>query len=382
MVIRHNPCGHSYKIDIYEFIEGKRRCGKCKGEKLRKHFAQTLESVKKETKKLTDGEYEFVDDHFVNSKHKHRFKHNACGTVFEKKWEKFKAGQRCTRCFQKGMESGASRYVRDILDHLGIRYETEKRFDDCTNPVTGKVLPFDYYLPDINTLIEIDGEHHERGSFNKYDYEGTMKRDKIKNRYAEEKGIELIRIPAKKWSQLPQILQAIIAKKLMPALTLEKIESIPQSNHPERINKDLAKLHNSEYRLHDPYYFGVDRKHRFIHLKCGNIFTSTLFKIMDAKAPCPHCRKNIHKKLKHDAVNAKLLEKSNGRYMLHPSAIGVDDKDRRVVICNRCKTSWKVTTGNLIVGKANCPVCHRQKKDKHWKKQLKKESGEPTAYRP
>ncbi|MEN4054283.1 hypothetical protein [Sulfurimonas sp. NWX79] len=30
MSIRHNVCGHEYTLDIYEFIAGKRRCGKCK----------------------------------------------------------------------------------------------------------------------------------------------------------------------------------------------------------------------------------------------------------------------------------------------------------------------------------------------------------------
>ena len=372
MKIKHNACGHTYQVDIYEFIEGKRRCGKCKGKRLRKHFAQTVDSVREETHSLTNGEYTFMDDYFINAKHKHRFKHNTCGTVFEKKWEKFKTGQRCTRCFQKGMESGASRYVRDILDHLHISYETEKRFKACINPKTGKALPFDYYLPDINTLIEIDGEQHERGSFNKYDSEGTMKRDRIKNRYAEEKGIKLVRIPAKKWSQLPKILHAIIAKELMPALTLNEIKTIPQSSHPERINKDLQKVHRGEYSLHDPYYFGIDREHRFMHHGCGHIFTSTLFKIMDAKTPCPHCRPNVREKQKHDTANAKLLEKRKGRYRLHPGKIGVDKKGRRVVICNRCQTSWKVTTGNLLGNKANCPTCNWQKKHKRWKANLKR----------
>jgi len=34
MTIKHNDCGHIYTLDIYEFMEGKRRCGKCKGKVL------------------------------------------------------------------------------------------------------------------------------------------------------------------------------------------------------------------------------------------------------------------------------------------------------------------------------------------------------------
>lgn len=370
MEIRHNPCGHTYKINIYEFLEGKRRCGKCKGKRLRLHHVQTVEEIKKKTIELTDGEYAFVDDHFVNSKHKHNFKHNSCGTVFEKKWEKFKEGQRCTKCYQKGMESVASRYVRDILDHLDIGYETEKRFDDCINPETRKVLPFDYYLPEINTLIEVDGEQHERGSFNKYDSEGTMKRDRIKDRYAEEKGIELVRIPAKKWSQLPEILHDIIAGKLLPDLTLEDVKSIAQSSHPERINKDLAKIHNSEYRLKDPYYFGVDRVHSFEHTVCGHKFQSTLFMVKSSKFPCPKCRKKILSKKNHDKTNAKLLKKSKGRYSLNPTHIGTDKKLRRLTQCHRCNTSWWVIPGNIMKDKAGCPNCLAIKKEKEWVQKL------------
>jgi len=373
MTLQHNnECGHTYEIDIYEFIEGKRRCGKCKGKALRKQNAEDIETIKFKTKELTDGEYSFIDDHYTNSKTKHWFQHNTCETKFEKKWEKFKGtpkqpGQRCPECYRKGMESVASRYVRDVLDHLHIKYECEKRFDDCRNPKTNMVLPFDYYLPEINTLIEIDGEQHERGSFTKYDHEGTVKRDKIKNKYAEEKGIELVRIPAKKWSELPEFLYAILSKKLIPTLTLKEVKEITQSTHPERINKDLQKVHNGEYQLHDKYYFGVDRDHNFIHQTCGTVFPHTLYRIKTDKYPCPTCREEILKRDKHDESNKQLFEYSKGRYTLDDSYIGVDNKGRRLVYCNRCNTSWSVTIGNLMKDKAGCPTCQEIQRDKEWK---------------
>ena len=368
MTIIHNDCGHIYTLDIYEFMEGKRRCGKCKGKVLQAQNAEDIEVIKFKTEKLTEGEYSFVDDHYTNSKTKHNFLHHTCGTVFKKAWDKFRgAGQRCTECYRKGMESVASRYVRDVLDHLYIDYECEKRFDDCINPKTGKTLPFDYYIPEINTLIEIDGEQHERGSFTKYDHEGTIERDKVKNIYAEKKEIELVRIPAKKWSELPEFLYAILSKKLIPTLTLKKVKEITQSTHPERINKDLQKVHNGEYSLHDPYYFGVDRKHNFKHLTCGTVFTHTVYRVKTDKYPCPICREENLKRAKHYESNEKLIEKSRGRYTLDDSHIGIDEKGRRLTYCNRCNKSWLVTVGNLMKNKANCPNCLELKKDKEWK---------------
>lgn len=375
MTIRHNVCSHQYTLDIYEFIEGKRRCGKCKGKRLNEQLSQSIQSVRKETENMTDGEYSFVDIHFNNSKTKHLFRHNTCGTIFAKKWEKFKDGQGCTLCYQKGKESTASRYVRDILDHLDIAYETEKRFDLCINPETGKTLPFDYYLPDINTLIEVDGEHHERNSYSLYDWESTMERDKVKDKYAEEKGIELVRIPAKKWSKLPEILFSIISRDRIPTLTLSEVKAIPQSTHPERINKDLSKVHNGKYKLHDIYYLGVDYEHWFEHTTCGNRFISTFTKIKDAKTPCAKCRKGVLEKQKHDMADEKLKKKCNNRYSLDPSSIGVDDKGRRLVHCYYCKTSWRVTVGNLMKDAANCPTCFERERKKHWLSRLKEIEG-------
>jgi len=370
MTIKHNVCDHEYTLDVYEFNDGKRRCGKCKGKVLKAHFAQSIESVRQETEEMSKGEYSFVDIKYENAKTEHLFRHNTCGTVFSKKWEKFKDGQGCTLCNQKGKESKASRYVRDILDQLRINYETEKRFNDCINHETGKKLPFDYYLTDINTLIEVDGEHHERNSYSIYDWEKTIKRDEIKDKYAEEKEIKLVRIPAKKWSKLPEILFGIISRDLIPTLTLSEVKNIPQSTHPERVNKDLTKIHNGEYRLHDQFYLGVDNEHWFEHTMCGNRFISTLTKIKDAKTPCAKCRKAVLEKQKHDIANEKLMKKSNNRYSLDSSSIGVDEKGRRLVHCHECITSWRVTVGNLMKDTANCPTCFMLRRKKHWFKRL------------
>lgn len=372
MTLKHNVCGHTYALDIYEFIEGKRRCGKCKGKVLQEQNSEDIEIIKSKIKELTEGEYSFVDDHYINSKTEHEFLHHACGTVFKKKWEKFKGtpkqpGQRCTECYRKGMESGASRYVRDVLDHLHIDYVCEKRFDDCRNPKTGLTLPFDYYLPMINSIIEIDGEQHERGSFTKYDHEGTVERDKIKDTYTKKTGIELVRIPSKKWSLLPEFLYEILSKELIPTLTLKEIKEIAQSTHPERVNKDLKKIHNGQYQLHDKYYFGVDRDHNFIHQTCGTVFSHTVYRVRTEKYPCPTCRGGNLKRNRHDESNKQLVEYSKGRYNLDDSCIGLDDKGRRLVYCNQCDTSWSVTVGNLMKDKAGCPTCQDIKRDKEWR---------------
>lgn len=40
----------------------------------------------------------------------------------------------------------------------------EKTFDTCISPL-GHKLPFDFYLPTENIVIEYDGEHHYKVAF-------------------------------------------------------------------------------------------------------------------------------------------------------------------------------------------------------------------------
>lgn len=80
------------------------------------------------------------------------------------------------------------------MDRNDIEFIEQFRFDDCRykNP-----LPFDFYLPKLNVLIEFDGEQHDR-PIERWGGEKAFvlqkKRDLIKNEYCIDKKIKLIRI--------------------------------------------------------------------------------------------------------------------------------------------------------------------------------------------
>lgn len=115
-------------------------------------------------------------------------------------------GQVCDCCVLKG--SRGERRIMQVLDNNNVNYEQGKWFDDCrdVNP-----LPFDFYLPDYNTIIEFDGEQHFKdrgykiGIFSD-SLEYTQKHDKIKNDYCKQNGIELIRIPYWEYDNIEDIL--------------------------------------------------------------------------------------------------------------------------------------------------------------------------------
>ena len=197
------------------------------------------------------------------------------------------------------------------------------------------VLPFDYYLPQSNVLIEIDGEQHVRGSFSLWDVEGTIKRDSIKNKYAEKNGITLVRVPEKEWSALPKFLFDILAKYYIKNLSLAEVEAVKQSTRPESVNNDLKKLHQGGYALHDNFYTGSERKHA-----CKHVFKSSYTEIKNNKYPCPQCRK---KELQYHAFktsNTSLLSFSKGRYSLVQDTPTLDKKGRRLIHCHTCKNNW------------------------------------------
>ena len=81
------------------------------------------------------------------------------------------------------------------------------KFDGCKDK---KVLPFDIYLNDYNTLIEFQGEQHYRPvrfgdeSFKeaKEKFEYTKKHDEIKKKYCIDNNIPLIEIPYWKFDDL------------------------------------------------------------------------------------------------------------------------------------------------------------------------------------
>lgn len=367
MTIRHNVCGHEYTLDIYEFIHGKRRCAKCvKGKKLNAHFSFTLKEIVDKTDEITAGEYSFVDKNYHNANTLHKYQHNTCKTVFKKKWNKFRVGQRCPECYRLGMDSMASRYVKDILEYYKIEFKAEKKFADCINPKTSKQLPFDYYIEKNKILIEVDGEQHDRPSYGKDTFEGIKQRDAIKTNYAHDNGFELIRIPAKYFNKVPQYMAMILSKILNRTITTQKVSEVQQSSHLERIQKDMKYIHNGEYQFNDNYYSGMDRKHKFTHKKCGTVFTSTLYLVKFYKDPCEVCREENQKQRKFKKKAIELYEKTNGKYSLVTTDMTIAN-GKRLVKCNKCKHQWYVNISAIYSNNGGCPNCHKIKAITQWK---------------
>ena len=97
-------------------------------------------------------------------------------------------GQRCT-CVINKTERKLYNYLKNFYN-----IKREKNFDWCINPLTNKDLPFDFYLPDHNILIELDGIQHFKQIMDWQDPNITRNRDIYKMVEAFKHEFTIIRI--------------------------------------------------------------------------------------------------------------------------------------------------------------------------------------------
>lgn len=107
------------------------------------------------------------------------------------------------------VESSGEKLVRVYLESKNVKFLQYYRLEKCVSEINGKCykLPFDFYLPDLNILIEYDGEQHFRPVTiwgGEESFVRQQKLDKIKTKFAQDNNIKLVRIPytVKKIEQL------------------------------------------------------------------------------------------------------------------------------------------------------------------------------------
>lgn len=182
-----------------------RGCLKCSG----KQKSNTKEFIKKA--KMVHGDiYDYSSVDYVNNR--------ICVEIICFKHGKFPQAptlhlrkQGCPKC----NESKGEKKIAEILNSLNKIFEQEKVFSTCKNK---RSLPFDFYLPDQNLLIEYDGKQHFKPTWfgkaknrNEEQLAACFKRiqlhDLIKTKWAKDNAIKLIRIPYTQFNNIESILR-------------------------------------------------------------------------------------------------------------------------------------------------------------------------------
>lgn len=147
-------------------------------------------------------ECELISKEYIDCRKSLVFK-CSCGKTFKSNWNNFYSSnqRRCLSCSK--YHSKAEIEIENILKENGIGYIMEYRFKECRYK---RMLPFDFYLPKYNLLIEYDGEFHYK-NIPIANLELQKKRDNIKNEFCKENNINLLRI---KYSEFDNIKNIII----------------------------------------------------------------------------------------------------------------------------------------------------------------------------
>jgi very-short-patch-repair endonuclease len=196
-------CGNLFQTTMLNFKLGKTKCNVCRKRDVHNKYYE------KDVKRIIKDESNCVYVGGFNKTSQPFEIMCECGNVFSVLLSNFRAGKkRCNTCTDK--VSNGERNVEEWLKQHKIEYEFQKRFVGCKDRRT---LPFDFYLPSMNIVIEFDGEQHyrEHSFFQKRaGLERTKRRDEIKNDYCKKHGIKMIRISYKQINDTGELLSKYV----------------------------------------------------------------------------------------------------------------------------------------------------------------------------
>lgn len=180
------PCGHDeYEVKPNNFKNGN-RCPECAREKKRTFQKERSSKFKLEFVEILEKEgYEMLSEYKGVDK-KVSLKCNK-GHIYSVKPSDFKKGSRCPEC---NTSSHGEELTKKILEQYNIVFEREKKFDGLTG-LGGRNLRFDFYIPEHNVIIEINGEGHYKEYTNNFLNDNTIIHDKIKREFCKQQGIKL-----------------------------------------------------------------------------------------------------------------------------------------------------------------------------------------------
>lgn len=179
--------------------------------------------------------------------------------------EAIRRGFGCKQCnYSRG-----ERYIAAALDELQVDFEAQKKFESCRDT---RPLPFDFWLPQFNALIEFQGRQHFEGFERWGGDEATSevkRRDRIKRQWCIEN-----EIPLKEISSYKTVKSEIVA-------FLAQIDTSGASEKFKKLlEEEKAKIRAANYELlkklkkiHPDFEFDIEKNYRkilpkFIFYKC------------------------------------------------------------------------------------------------------------------
>ena len=187
--IRCGLCGTEYISTLANIQNSKNACPNCSNKicvKLSPDDVSLRVNAKNNNELLNPEEYTGVFDKNL------KIKCGLCGDIFITSLGLLEMSYdgKCKKCSPKSIGEDT---IARVLDKYKIVYTRQEHFHgDCkdVNP-----LPFDFYLPNYNLVIEFDGLQHYRPIYGEDSFKKTVLHDSMKNWYCRWNNIDLLRIP-------------------------------------------------------------------------------------------------------------------------------------------------------------------------------------------
>jgi hypothetical protein len=171
---------HIYETTFYNFKSG-HRCPECIGNK-----KLTIQYVKKH---INNFGYTLLSTEYKNNNTKLLIecpnKH-----LFKMRFADFQQGQRCPCCLR--IHSKQEKEIVDLVKKIYHKDILENDRSLIKNPLTGKMLELDIYLPNDKKAIEFNGEYWHNNNYQKF-------KDLEKIKQCKEKSIKLLIILYTDW---------------------------------------------------------------------------------------------------------------------------------------------------------------------------------------
>lgn len=240
-----NICNNEFKTRISSLIENVKKnktnsfgCPFCSN----KHKMTSTEIKNKLF--LTVGEEYELKSEYINNSTKIELLHKKCNQIYSVTPDKFfNRGDRCP-CETNKINSKMVKIIQNYLDENNIQYEKEYKFDNLFYKNKKYPLKYDFYLNDLNILIEFDGSQHFKKKFYEEEFNNTHSRDILKNNFCFENNITFLRIPYK----LNEKIIKIIIKNLLNKNEDVLISYIKKYNllyHNENITYNISNYYKT-----------------------------------------------------------------------------------------------------------------------------------------
>lgn len=199
--ILHKKCGNIIKMTMNNHINHLNGCKKCSKNSLKSN-QYWIDNINE----IWGTEFVLLEE-VINVNKKTKIRHSLCGNVLEKTMDNLVRSKRgCEICSKKAY---GEEYIKEYLIKNNIKYIQQKSFKGLFNPKTNRSLKVDFYLPERNIVIEVDGVQHYKSIPHwggDKSHKDLLYRDGIKNKFFEANNIKLIRINNKKIKNIDSIL--------------------------------------------------------------------------------------------------------------------------------------------------------------------------------